>query len=164
MTNQLVTLSKIDESNLKNYPFEDFSLSQLAKECLEAFLPTFKNKELTLVDEINEYINMHGNKFLINELFYIFLDNALKYTMDKGEILVRVKNIKSQIEIMFSNDIDKESEIDTNVLFERFYRSPNAKKDGSGIGLSIAKEIIDAHHGKIKANIKDNKIYFVITF
>lgn len=164
MTNQLVTLSKIEESDMKNYPFEDFSLTKLAKECIEAFLPTYQSKELILKDDIAQDAHMHGNEFLINELFYIFLDNALKYAEEKGEVEVKVKNIKNHLEISFSNDIDEDNEIDTNALFERFYRSPNAKKDGSGIGLSIAKEIIDVHHGKIKVNIKDGKINFVLTF
>lgn len=164
MTNQLVTLSKIEESDMNNYPFEDVSLTKLAKECIESFLPTYQNKELTLKDDIVEDAHIHGNEFLINELFYIFLDNALKYTKEKGEVEVKVKNLKNHIEISFSNDIDEDNEIDTNALFERFYRSPNTKKEGSGIGLSIAKEIIDVHHGKIKANIKDDKIFFVLTF
>ena len=64
---------------------------------------------------------------------------------------------------MFSNDTD-DQEVDVNQLFERFYRSPrNSKKEGSGIGLSIAKEIIELHKGKVNVSVKDGKIYFNIT-
>ena len=53
--------------------------------------------------------------------------------------------------------------MDTEQLFERFYRSPNSvSKEGSGIGLSIAKEIVDLHKGKISVTVKENRIYFVI--
>ena len=106
---------------------------------------------------------MKGNRYLINELFYIFFDNALKYTKSNGEASLTIKkNQNKKIEITFSNDIE-DNEMDTEQLFERFYRSPNSvSKEGSGIGLSIAKEIVELHKGKISVTIKENKIYFSI--
>ena len=163
MTKQLVTLSKLDEGNSTNYPFSEFSLSKLAEESVDSFTPTFKSKKITLNSDISSDINMRGNIYLINELFYIFFDNALKYTKNNGEVnLVVKKNSNRKNEIVFSNDIE-DNEIDTNLLFERFYRSPNSvTKEGSGIGLSIAKEIVELHKGKISVSIKENKIYFTI--
>lgn len=164
MTNQLVALSKLDEGDLSNYPFSVFSLSALAKECANTFQPTYQKNELTFASDIADSIDIKGNKYLINELFYIFLDNALKYTKEKGNVAFSVKNNKNKVEIIFSNDIEENSGINPNLLFERFYRSSNSnEKSGSGIGLSIAKEIVDLHKGKISANIKDNRIIFTIT-
>ena len=93
------------------------------------------------------------------------MDNANKYATPKGEIGLSIKkDNKNKIKVTFYNDIE-DDEIDVNQMFERFYRSPNSnKKEGSGIGLSIAKEIIDLHKGKVKTSLKDNKIYFEITF
>ena len=165
MTKQLVTLSKLDEANMANYPFTTFSISKLAQESVDAFLPTYKNKGLTFNSDITPDIDIKASKYLINELFYIFLDNALKYTKDKGEVNFSLKrNQFKKVEVNFSNDIE-DNEIDTNQLFERFYRSPNSSsKEGSGIGLSIAKEIIELHKAKITVFIKDNKINFNIIF
>ena len=165
MTNQLVTLSKLDEANMQNYPFSVFSISQLAKESVDAFLPTYDKAGFKFKSDIDEDIEVRANKYLINELFYIFLDNALKYTTSHGEIIFNLKKTnKNKLEILFSNDTD-DQEVDVNQLFERFYRSPrNSKKEGSGIGLSIAKEIVELHKGKISASIKDGKIYFNISF
>lgn len=163
MTNQLVILSKLDENDLKNYPFEDFSLSKVADEAIDAFLPTYQKNGLAFAKDIEENLGMHGNKYLINELFYIFLDNALKYTKPEGEVGFRVSRNNKRITLVFYNDIIENHQIDTNQLFERFYRSPSTnKKEGSGIGLSIAKEIVDLHKGKISASIKDNRIIFTI--
>ena len=163
MTKQLVTLSKLDEANMDNYPFTTFSISKLAIESADAFAPTYKNRELKFKYDIAEDIDIKANRYLINELFYIFLDNALKYAKDKGEVNFSLKrNINKRIEINFSNDIE-DNEIDTNQLFERFYRSPNSSsKEGSGIGLSIAKEIVELHKGRITADIKDQEIIFNI--
>ena len=159
MTKQLVTLSKLDEGNSTNYPFSEFSLSKLAEESVDSFTPTFKSKKITLNSDIASDINMRGNVYLINELFYIFFDNALKYTKNNGEVNLRVKkNSNRKNEIVFFNDIE-DNEIDTNLLFERFYRSPNSVTKE---GLSIAKEIVELHKGKISVSIKENKIYFII--
>ena len=165
MTNQLVTLSKLDEDNMQNYPFTSFSLSKLAKDSVDAFAPTYKKNGFSFKSDIDDGLEIKANQYLINELFYIFLDNALKYAKEKGEISLSVKkNNRNKIEINFINDIE-DDEIDVNQIFERFYRSPNSnKKEGSGIGLSIAKEICDLHKAKVTAAIKEQKIFFVITF
>ncbi len=163
MTNQLVTLSKIDEEDKNNYPFEEFSLTSLANQCLETFAPSFDKQELNLTYKIEEDVIYHGNKKLIDELLYIFLDNALKYAKEKGNVSVEVKKNNKNINISFTNDIDENSQIDVKQLFDRFYRSPDVKKSGSGIGLSIASEIIRIHKGNIKAKVIDNQIIFEIT-
>ena len=163
MTNQLVTLSKLDEDNYKNYPFETFSLSNLANECVEAFLPTYEKNDLKFISNIKENIDFNGNKYLINELLYIFLDNMLKYAKKGGDAGLTInKNSNKKVTITFFNAIEENDQIDVHLLFERFYRSPNAKQEGSGIGLSIAKEIVDFHKGKITASIRDNIITFII--
>ena len=162
MTNQLVTLSKLDENDLKNYPFDNVDVSNIAKETIDAFVPLYEKKNLKFNSEVVDTAIVRGNKYLINELFYIFLDNALKYTKDNGELNVAVKKNNKKVEIIFSNDT-ADKEVDVNQIFERFYRSPNSnKKEGSGIGLSIAKEIVILHKGKISASINDDKIYFTL--
>ena len=164
MTNQLVTLSKLDENSLDNYPLTNISLTEVAKESVNAFSPTFEKNGFNFSSDIAEDLMVKGNRYLINELFYIFMDNALKYAKPKGDISLSVKKNKNKVEINFVNDIEDE-EVDINQLFERFYRSPHSsKKEGSGIGLSIAKEIVDLHKAKISASIKNQKIYFTIVF
>ena len=91
MTKQLVTLSRLDEGNASNYPFAEFSLSKLASESVDSFAPTFKSKQLSFNSDIPSDINMKGNMYLINELFYIFFDNALKYTKSNGEASLTIK-------------------------------------------------------------------------
>ena len=164
MTNQLVTLSKLDENSLDNYPLTNISLTELAKESINAFTATFEKNGFHFTSIVEDDLTIKGNRYLINELFYILMDNALKYAKTKGDIELIVKKNRNKAEINFSNDIE-DTEIDANLLFERFYRSPQvSKKEGSGIGLSIAKEIVDLHKAKISASIKNSKIYFTIVF
>lgn len=164
MTNQLVTLSKLDEGSIKDYTFAYVSLTDAANETVTAFAPTFEKNEFKFSCDIDDNIVVKGNRNLLNELFYILLDNALKYAKPRGDVSLKVKKNKNRIFITFENDIE-DTEVDVNQLFERFYRSPHfSKKEGSGIGLSIAKEIADIHKARISASINNNKIIFSIIF
>ena len=105
---------------------------------------------------------MNGNKYLINELFYIFFDNALKYTNSKGVLEVSLKKNKGKVEITFANTLPEGSKIQVDQLFDRFYRDPNSNVSGTGIGLAISKQIVELHKGRIEAVQDGNKIKFIV--
>ncbi|MBO6280234.1 MAG: HAMP domain-containing histidine kinase [Bacilli bacterium] len=165
MTNQLVTLSRLEEEDPSKYPFDDFSLNEVSKNAVDAFKTSFKKENIKFSYNITGNLTMFGNKFLINELITIMLDNSLKYTggENKSSYFVVSEN-KNKIELRFSNTIDKNDEVDTKQILERFYRSPSNKKEGSGIGLSIVQEIVNLHKGKIKVDKNNSSLTFFITF
>ena len=164
MTNQLVTLSKLEEEDSR-FPFEDFSLNDVYLKTIDAFKTSFKKENIKFGSNISGNITMYGNKYLINELIYLFLDNSLKYTggENKSSYFVISQN-KDKIEFRFSNTLDKNDEVDVRQILERFYRSPSNNKEGSGVGLSIGQEIVKLHKGKIDVDKNNNSISFVITF
>lgn len=166
MANQLVTLSKLEEEDASRYPFEDFSLNEVANKAAEAFEQSFKKENIKFSYNVASNITMHGNRYLVDELIYIFLDNSLKYTGgdNKSSYFVVSEDNKGNIELRFSNTISKEDQVDTKQIMERFYRSPSNTKEGSGVGLSIAQEIINLHRGKIKVDKNNSTISFIITF
>ena len=166
MTNQLVDLSKLDEGEPNNYPFEDFSINEVSNKAIKSFSDSFKKENIKFAYNITGNITMYGNKHLIDELIYIFLDNSLKYSggEQKSSYFTISENSNGKIEFRFSNTLDKDDEVDAKQILERFYRSPSNKKEGSGIGLSIAKEIINLHNGKIKVDKNNSSLSFIITF
>ena len=165
MTNQLVTLSKLEEDDKTRFPFEDFSINETCNKAVDSFSSSFKKEGIKFSSNITGNITMYGNKYLIDELIYIFLDNSLKYTggEQKSSYFVVSEN-KGKIVFRFSNTIDPEDEVDIKQIMERFYRSPSNKKEGSGVGLSIASEIIKYHKGKIDIDKNSNTLTFVINF
>lgn len=165
MTNQLVTLSKLNEDDVSNYPFASFSLSSIAKKVSESFITSFNKENISFSVEEDEDINYFGNQYLIEQLIYIFLDNSLKYTGGENKVssLKVFSNKKNKVVLTFINSLDKDDEVDPTQVMDRFYRSPSNKKEGSGIGLSIASEIIALHKGKIEVSKDNNQIKFVIT-
>ena len=166
MTNQLVTLSKLEEEDSSKFPFSDFSINEVCKSTAESFEPSFRKEGIKFSYNITGNLTMYGNRNLISELIHIFLDNSLKYTGgdNKSSYFVVSENNKGKIEFRFSNTIDKDDEVDIKQIMERFYRSPSVKKEGSGVGLSIAQEIINLHKGKISIDKNGSTISFVITF
>lgn len=165
MTNQLVTLSKLEEDDPTRFPFADFSINEVCKNAAESFAPLFKKEEIKFSYNITGNLTMHGNKNLIDELIHIFLDNSLKYTggENKSSYFVVSENGKGKIEFRFSNTIAKDDEVDIKQIMDRFYRSPSNKKEGSGVGLSIAQEIINLHKGKVVVDKNGSTISFLIT-
>lgn len=165
MTNQLVILSRLEEEDSTNYPFTKFNLSALATKVSESFTSIFKKEEITYSLNAGEDIELYGNENLIGQLIAIFLDNSSKYTSGekKCSYFVVHKIKKDKVELRFSNSISKDEEVDPNQVMERFYRSPSNKKEGSGVGLSIAQEIINLHKGKIEVEKTISDITFVIT-
>ena len=123
----------------------------------------FAKENLDLKYEVEPNVSYLGNKGAIDELLHIFLENALKYTKDKGSVFALLKKEKSRIVFSIKNDVKDASKIDPDQLFDRFYRSPDTGKGGSGIGLSIAKEIIRMHKGDVKVNLENNRLEFIIT-
>lgn len=166
MTNQLVTLSKLEEEDPTKFPFADFSVNEVAKKAVDAFAPSFKKEGIKFAYNSSGNITMYGSQYLIDQLIYIFLDNSLKYTGGeiKSSYFTISENNKGKVEFRFSNTMSKDDEVDVKQMMERFYRSPSNKKEGSGVGLSIAQEIINLHKGKITIDKNNKTICFVITF
>ena len=162
MTNELVTLSRLDEGDPASYPFAPIAFSNLVVQTVDDFAPSFAQRKLNLETDIEKDVEIVGNEGLLEKLVAIFLDNALKYAAE-GPVSVTLRKTKKGAALTFENAIDPANELDVNQVFERFYRSPTNKKEGSGIGLSIAKEIVSRHKGTLKAERRENRLIFSIT-
>lgn len=162
----LVALSRLDEEE----PFLEkglFSLSEAAWEIAEPFSALAKANGKKYHQAIDDDINYFGNKEGIQQIISILLDNAIKYSAGEGNIELKVygKGKKTFIEVI--NFCSFEKNVDPNRLFDRFYRvedSHATSTGGTGIGLSMALAIAEAHGGDIRATLmEDNKISFKVS-
>ena len=159
LTNDLIHLSKLDEGK-DSLKFIDFSVSDLAKETVTSFsgLATINNKKLEA--NIKPNLTLKGDAESIRELLTILLDNAIKYSTGDGNISLEVKKKNGHIVIEASNSAKNLTKENAEHLFDRFYRadeSRNSETGGHGIGLSMAKAIVEAHKGKISAEVTENE-------
>lgn len=159
LTTNLVTLSRMDEEN-SNFQMTDFSLSDTILESAEPFLTMSKAQNKEFILDIERNLSYYGNESLLRQLVSILLDNAIKYTEEKGAIKLYFKKKGKHIILSVYNTTNNINQGNLNILFDRFYRhdsSRNSKTGGYGIGLSIAKAIVNMHKGKIKAESIDGK-------
>lgn len=159
LTEKLVFLAKMDEER-NTFVMTEFSLSKLAQEITEGFngMAKAQNKKYTV--SIDSDIGVKADEKAIKQLLSILIENAFKYSDREGNIAVTVKKNGKYKEIEVRNTADNLKKGNLSILFERFYRldsSRNSNTGGSGIGLSIAKAIAEAHKGKIKAYSLDGK-------
>ncbi len=136
--------------------FEEFVLKDIIDKVVIPVLTLAKDKQLDLSYSVDKSVRtIIGNPFAIEELYSNILLNAVKYTPPKGHILLAVRERQDNIVSEISDSgigIPKE---DLSHVFDEFYRASNVPKDiktGSGLGLSIAKEIVENHKGKIWAS------------
>ena len=161
----LLNLSKVEEKNM-SLDFTEFSINSIINEEVNDFKALAKDKEIIFNNTFDLLITADQNS--IRQVISILLDNAIKYTPDNGKIIINIKKQGKNTKINFMNECQDIENIDTKRLFERFYRndkSRNSKKEGYGIGLSIAKSVIELNKGTLSVEItKDNMICFSIIF
>lgn len=150
LTSDLLMLARSDNENI-NLDMETVRLDALIKETIEPFveLANLQNKKFVYqVDPITTKID----KNKMNQVLIILLDNALAYTNEEDCINISLHLDNNDIQIVVEDTGIGISDENHNRIFERFFREDRARSritGGNGLGLSIAKTLIQLHHGKI---------------
>lgn len=166
LTNQMVALSRLDE-NPEPKEMTEFNLSDVAYEVIDHFVALSEVTGKKINMEIQDGITYKGDENSIRQLISILVDNAMKYAVQTELIDISLKRDGRKIRFMLRNLTDGMQEGAQDILFERFYRpdsSRNSETGGSGIGLSLAKSIVEVHKGKITAKCDgEGYITFMVT-
>lgn len=146
------------DSGAQRLEKEEFFINELIDEVIkESKLITDKHKIMSVQ---NDAVLIIADRKLLKQMLRIFIDNSIKFTPENGEILINSIIRDNKLEISVEDTgvgIPKE---DIPRIFDRFYRvdkSRTKEKGGSGLGLSIAKWIADAHNGSITVESKTGK-------
>ena len=161
LTDNLIYLSRMEERSID--AMTEFPLSDIVLESAEAFSARARSEGKELKLNITPMLSIKGNPRYLEQLLGIFLDNALKYSPPGDSITVELAKQGRNVSLSVANRVEmpvREDEL--GKIFDRFYRtdpSRNSQTGGHGIGLSIAKAIVEAHNGRISASMESNNIF-----
>ena len=138
------------------------------KDLVEDVLREFK----VILDEKNISINLKDEDLIfdlderwLKEAVHNLIDNAIKYSPKGSTINISIYKSYLNYNLDIENECQDLSEENLPKIFERFYRGKNSvSKDGLGLGLYIAREIIEKHGGNIRASLDKNRIKFSVDF
>ncbi|WP_170311484.1 sensor histidine kinase [Vallitalea okinawensis] len=149
---KLLLLARYDNDTYQ-MEFGDVDMSQLLNAIVHE--TRLVDEEHPIIENIQAGHTILGDIKLLKQLLRIIMDNALKYTEDRNNIYVTLTGSEEFVNITIQDKGIGICEEDIPYIFDRFYRaesSRNKEKGGNGLGLSIAKSIVDRHSGEIKVN------------
>lgn len=165
LVTNLVMMSRLDEEQPIPEKTE-FALSEALWESTEPFSATAKATGKKFEIHIEEGMKLYGDVVSFQQMISVILDNATRYSNDGGYIRLDAYRKRSKTYIEVFNTCEQIDTKNLNRLFDRFYRadvSRSGKTGGTGVGLSIAKAIANAHGGDISVKSQSgNSITFTV--
>lgn len=164
LINEFFEITRFNLSSI-TLEYSRINLTRMLEQLVYEFKPMLMEKNLKCELDIppNIMIKIDANK--MQRVFDNLLRNAVNYSFDNGTIYIAVKQDENNLHIKFTNcgnTIPKEK---LERIFEQFYRLDTARSSssgGAGLGLAIAKEIVELHNGTITAESKDETIEFEV--
>lgn len=150
LISDLLLMAQVESDGMR-LERENVDLAAIARECIAAARPIAASRSLAM-ELTAEPAAVFGDRRLLGEVVDNLLSNAVKFTPDGGSIAVRVACLNDRVLLAVRDSgigipVDEQSG-----LFTRFYRTRDAARravQGSGLGLSIVKAIVDAHGGEV---------------
>ena len=159
LSDNLLELAYFQKPNGK-IPLENVNLFEVLSEAVKKVQPLAKQKEINLIAPQKSTILIRASFDKLLRLAVILLDNAIKYSPDNSQVEITLKKQKQSAVLLVKDyglGIDPKN---LPHIFDRFYRveqSRNKKTDGYGLGLAIAKKIVESHNGNISVESGLNK-------
>jgi two-component system, OmpR family, sensor kinase len=155
----LLFLSRIDSRDYQ-HSFEKVHLDEILLEVFEKTSPLANEKEVAYILEKMERIPISGEPILISRLLMNLMDNAIKYTLQGGQIKIALHKSGNHAILTVQDTGIGIPEDTLPYIFNRFYRvdqSRSQPNEGAGLGLSIVKKIADIHRLKVDIRSQVNK-------
>src|SRR5882724_6738211 len=155
LVEDLLSLAQLESGN-PNLQMGTVDLSSFLPEMVRDWEKKLTRKQLNMsVDVPSDLSPIRVDRTRLQEALYNLLDNAVKYSRERGEIRLSVRQSDSEIELSVSDEGIGIAREDLPRIFERFYRADKArspdKVSGTGLGLAIVKHIAQLHGGRVEA-------------
>lgn len=163
LVNKMLTLVRLDTAQNQIQP-KRFRVDEALYDIIYPMESVAYEKKIRMTSEIQEEMYIDGIEDQIQNLLSILLNNAISYTPEYGEIVIRAYIQAKKFYLKVSNSGDPIPEEIRDRLFERFFRADEAREDNGhyGLGLSIASSIAANHGGRIRVDYEDHKNVFSV--
>lgn len=158
-----ITRMDLDSGPGERQPIQ---LSMLLEQLADEFYPLFAEKQLRCTVEIQHHLVVLGDPDKLARVFDNVLRNAVSYSTPGGRVDIQAKTVGRQAEITIRNEGLEIPEGELANIFQKFYRLDAARSSrtgGAGLGLAIAKEIVESHGGNIRCESNGRLTSFVIS-
>ena len=151
LVQEMLDLSRAEQVEM-HYKNEVTPIRNVVLHTFHNFKMLYPDFVFNLDDDLNReiYVNIYRNHF--EQILVILMDNAVKYSTDRHEIHLSISESMSYVQIAIQDFGEGMSQEDQQKIFSRFYRVDKARsrnKGGNGLGLSIAKELLEGYKGDI---------------
>ncbi|MFD2168693.1 sensor histidine kinase [Tumebacillus lipolyticus] len=165
LTGDLLYLTEMDDAR-EGMIFTTFDVSEAVENVILMMEVAIFEKQITLNYAIEPRVMVRGNSEQFKQVVMILLDYALKYTYPRGSIRIELKTHHHDMVLSVANTGEDIAPEHLDLIFERFFRTDASrarKHGGYGLGLAIAKAIVEQHKGKIyaKSEVKEHTTFFV---
>ena len=151
LVSDLLTVARSDAKANQVKPVR-MDLVAAAQQTVRIMRPFAEKKDIVIAEELPRRAEIHADEQKIRQLILILVDNAVKYTPERGRIFVRIQEEKGGVVLSVSDTGIGIAPEHQERIFDRFYRVDKARSrrmGGNGLGLAIAREIAEAHGGTI---------------
>lgn len=159
LINELFELSKLEANQVKAKK-EPFIISELVSDISNKYQLLAKTKNIEINTELSKELPpVYADVSLIERVMQNLIDNAIKFTPEGGKIVIKTqKSANSDVEVMVSDTGIGIPETEREQIFARYYKANNFTdlKNSTGLGLAIAKKILDLHHSALDLVSKEN--------
>ncbi|MCA9397796.1 HAMP domain-containing histidine kinase [candidate division WWE3 bacterium] len=147
LVENLLQLARQETTQLQ---IENVDVCKTINEAVKQIIPLAKSKDISVDFHYDKEVSVSGNKDALQRLFIILLDNAIKYSPKKSNVTVLLNETRSSIKIAVKDVGVGIANHHLPYIFDRFYRVDTARTEaGYGLGLSVAKTIVEQHSGTI---------------
>ena len=165
LINEFFDITRYNLQDIELEPVE-INLSMMLEQLADELYGVLQEKRLSCEVQVEENLVVHGDPDKLARVFDNILRNAIAYCYEGTKIEISAQMKWGDIEIIFTNEGDKIPGTMLQTIFEKFYRVDGSRSSGTGgagLGLAIAKEIVELHGGLIRAKSDDMKTQFIVT-